>query len=102
VLAVVLILVSMQTTGNLAIASMALVGLCNSIMFPTIFTLGIQGLKAGQEKKRVRLAGDGDFRGGDCAFIDRLAGRSFGIAPCVYIAGDLLCLHCVVWAKKFH
>jgi len=30
---------------------MALVGLCNSIMFPTIFTLGIKGLKAGQEKK---------------------------------------------------
>lgn len=51
VLAVVLILVSMQTTGNPAIASMALVGLCNSIMFPTIFTLGIKGLKAGQEKK---------------------------------------------------
>jgi MFS transporter, FHS family, L-fucose permease len=51
VLAVVLILVSMQTTGNLAIASMVLVGLCNSIMFPTIFTLGIQGLKVGQEKK---------------------------------------------------
>ena len=50
-LAVVLILVSMQTTGNLAIATMALVGLCNSIMFPTIFTLSIKGLKAGQEKK---------------------------------------------------
>lgn len=50
-LSVLLILFSMQATGNLAIASMALVGLCNSIMFPTIFTLGIKGLKAGQEKK---------------------------------------------------
>ncbi|HSH87589.1 MAG TPA: sugar MFS transporter, partial [Methylophilus sp.] len=30
---------------------MVLVGLCNSIMFPTIFTLGIKDLKAGQEKK---------------------------------------------------
>jgi len=50
-LAVLLILVSMQTTGTLAIATMALVGLCNSIMFPTIFTLGIKGLKDGQEKK---------------------------------------------------
>lgn len=50
-LSVVFILVSMQSTGNLAIATMVLVGLCNSIMFPTIFTLGIKGLKAGQEKK---------------------------------------------------
>lgn len=50
-LAVLLILVSMQTTGTLAIATMALVGLCNSIMFPTIFTLGIKDLKDGQEKK---------------------------------------------------
>jgi MFS transporter, FHS family, L-fucose permease len=48
---VLLILVSMQTTGTLAIITMSLVGLCNSIMFPTIFTLGIKGLKAGQEKK---------------------------------------------------
>lgn len=50
-LSVIFILVSMQSTGNLAIATMVLVGLCNSIMFPTIFTLGIKGLKAGQEKK---------------------------------------------------
>lgn len=50
-LSVLLILVSMQTTGAVAIGSMVLVGLCNSIMFPTIFTLSIRGLKAGQEKK---------------------------------------------------
>jgi MFS transporter, FHS family, L-fucose permease len=50
-LSVLLILVSMQTTGVLAIGSIVLVGLCNSIMFPTIFTLSIRGLKAGQEKK---------------------------------------------------
>jgi MFS transporter, FHS family, L-fucose permease len=50
-LAVILILISMQSTGTLAIGSMVLVGLCNSIMFPTIFTLGIKGLQAGQEKK---------------------------------------------------
>ncbi|HSH87742.1 MAG TPA: sugar MFS transporter, partial [Methylophilus sp.] len=50
-LAVILILISMQASGTLAIGSMVLVGLCNSIMFPTIFTLGIKDLKAGQEKK---------------------------------------------------
>ncbi len=50
-LAVILIVISMQASGTLAIGSMVLVGLCNSIMFPTIFTLGIKDLKAGQEKK---------------------------------------------------
>jgi MFS transporter, FHS family, L-fucose permease len=54
-LAVILILISMQSTGTLAIGSMVLVGLCNSIMFPTIFTLGIKGLQAGQEKKASGL-----------------------------------------------
>lgn len=50
-LSIVLIVVSMNTSGMLAVYSMVLVGLCNSIMFPTIFTLGMKGLKAGQEKK---------------------------------------------------
>jgi len=50
-LSALLILASMQTTGAVAIGSMVLVGLCNSIMFPTIFTLSIKDLKAGQEKK---------------------------------------------------
>jgi MFS transporter, FHS family, L-fucose permease len=54
-LAVIFILISMQSTGTLAIGSMVLVGLCNSIMFPTIFTLGIKGLQAGQEKKASGL-----------------------------------------------
>jgi FHS family L-fucose permease-like MFS transporter len=31
-------------TGHLAIAAILLVGLCNSVMFPTIFALGIAGL----------------------------------------------------------
>lgn len=50
-LSIVLMLVSINSTGLLAVYSMVLVGLCNSIMFPTIFTLGIKGLKSGQEKK---------------------------------------------------
>lgn len=50
-LSIALIIVSMNTSGMLAVYSMVLVGLCNSIMFPTIFTLGIKNLKAGQEKK---------------------------------------------------
>ncbi len=42
--ATALVCLSMATTGQLAMWSMILVGLFNSIMFPTIFTLGIEGL----------------------------------------------------------
>jgi FHS family L-fucose permease-like MFS transporter len=42
--ATTLVLVSMITTGHLAIWSLILCGLFNSIMFPNIFTLGIAGL----------------------------------------------------------
>lgn len=50
-LAIVLIVSSMSTTGMLAVLSMVLVGMCNSIMFPTIFTLSIRTLQSGMEKK---------------------------------------------------
>ncbi len=44
VLGVVLMLVSMVTHGQVAIWSLVLCGLANSIMYPTIFTLGIAEL----------------------------------------------------------
>ncbi|HEY0265073.1 MAG TPA: sugar MFS transporter [Granulicella sp.] len=40
----VLVITSMLTFGHVAVWSMLAVGLCNSIMFPTIFTLGIAEL----------------------------------------------------------
>lgn len=43
-LAVVLILITISTSGLLAMWTILLVGLCNSIMFPTIFSLAINGL----------------------------------------------------------
>jgi FHS family L-fucose permease-like MFS transporter len=39
-----LVILTMMSTGHLAIGSVILVGLFNSIMFPTIFTLGLAGL----------------------------------------------------------
>jgi FHS family L-fucose permease-like MFS transporter len=39
-----LMLVSMVSTGNLAIATLVLCGFFNSIMFPNIFALGVAGL----------------------------------------------------------
>ena len=44
-LAIVLIITSMLTSGTVAMWTMLAVGLCNSIMFPTIFSLAITGLK---------------------------------------------------------
>jgi FHS family L-fucose permease-like MFS transporter len=42
--ATALVLVSMFTSGNVAIWSLVLCGFLNSVMFPNIFTLGIAGL----------------------------------------------------------
>ena len=44
IIAIFLIALSMLSKGPLAMWAMLLVGLCNSIMFPTIFTLAIKGL----------------------------------------------------------
>jgi FHS family L-fucose permease-like MFS transporter len=44
VAAIVLVILSTVTHGPLAMWTILLVGLCNSIMFPTIFTLAIKGL----------------------------------------------------------
>jgi FHS family L-fucose permease-like MFS transporter len=44
VIAVLMIVVSMNTTGDIAMWSILAVGFFNSIMFPTIFTLAVKGL----------------------------------------------------------
>ena len=41
---IALLLVTVNTTGNIAMYSVLAIGLFNSIMFPTIFTLSIEGL----------------------------------------------------------
>lgn len=46
IMAVILLAVTINTTGAIAMWSLVLIGLCNSIMFPTIFSLALQGLKA--------------------------------------------------------
>ncbi len=45
VAAVLLIIIAISTSGIVAMWAILLVGLCNSIMFPTIFTLAINNLK---------------------------------------------------------
>ena len=43
-LAVVFVSIAILTSGSIAMWAMLLVGLCNSIMFPTIFSLALNGL----------------------------------------------------------
>ncbi len=50
-LAIALILISINSRGLMSVYTMILVGFCNSIMFPTIFTLGIKNLGPGEEGK---------------------------------------------------
>jgi FHS family L-fucose permease-like MFS transporter len=42
--AFLLVVISLFTTGHVAMGALLAVGFCNSIMFPSIFTLGIQDL----------------------------------------------------------
>jgi FHS family L-fucose permease-like MFS transporter len=44
VVAFVLVVISMLSTGWLAMGSIICVGLFNSVMFPSIFALGVEGL----------------------------------------------------------
>lgn len=55
-IAISLILISINSHGMIAIYTMILVGFCNSIMFPTIFTLSIKGLESGTHKASGLLA----------------------------------------------
>jgi FHS family L-fucose permease-like MFS transporter len=42
--ALILVLIAITAGGSLAMWSLIAIGLCHSVMFPTIFTLGIRGL----------------------------------------------------------
>ncbi|MFM7024161.1 MAG: L-fucose:H+ symporter permease [Flavobacteriales bacterium] len=44
IVAIALLLVTVFATGSVALYAVVLIGLCNSIMFPTIFTLAIKDL----------------------------------------------------------
>jgi FHS family L-fucose permease-like MFS transporter len=79
VLSITLIIVSMNNTGLLAVYSMVLVGLCNSIMFPTIFTLGIKNLKTGQEKKGSGLLATAILGGAVVPLFTGLIADSLGL-----------------------
>lgn len=94
VCAVALLAVTMSSSGSLAMWSVLLVGLCNSIMFPTIFSLAINGLKqhTGQGSGILCLAivGGAVLPLAQAAFAD-----SFGVQPAFII--PLLCYVYIAW-----
>jgi len=70
--AIGLILISINTHGLIAIYSMVLVGVCNSVMFPTIFTVAISKLNSNLIHKGSGLLGTAIIGG---AFVPVITGQ---------------------------
>ena len=49
-MAIALILIAVRSSGMFSVYALMMVGFCNSIMFPTIFTLALQGHEEMAEK----------------------------------------------------
>jgi FHS family L-fucose permease-like MFS transporter len=77
-IAIVMIIVSMNTSGNVAMWSILAVGFFNSIMFPTIFTLAVKGLGA-MTSKGSGLVCQGIVGGALVPLIQGVAADSIGI-----------------------
>ena len=88
----------MLSFGHLAMWALLAVGLFNSIMFPSIFTLGIEGLGplTGEASGLLVMA----IVGGPSSRITGLAGRPRRTAPCFHPAGALLSLHPVLRCER--
>ena len=91
---VALIALSMATSGSLALYSILAVGLFNSIMFPTIFTLAIDGLgkHTGQGSGILCMAIVG---GALIPVLQGFVADAIGIHHCFIVA--LLCYIYIAW-----
>jgi MFS transporter, FHS family, L-fucose permease len=92
--AITLLATTIASTGTLAMSSVVAIGLFNSIMFPTLFTLGIEGLGAMTSKASSLLIMA--IVGG--AVIPYLQGRladRIGIQPAFLL--PLLCYAYIAW-----
>ena len=78
--------------------SIIAVGFFNSVMFPTIFTLGIDGLGK-MTGKGSGLLVMGDRGRSDSAGDPRCAGGPLRRAACVYSARGAVSLHHVLWVS---
>ncbi|WP_051412790.1 sugar MFS transporter [Methylophilus sp. 5] len=99
-LAIALLLYSMNATGMQAVVSMVLVGMCNSIMFPTIFTLGIKTLKPGQEKKGSGLLATAILGGAVVPLLTGLLADRVGLHHAFVL--PVLCYGYIAWLGLNH
>ena len=97
--ACLLVSISILTLGHMAMWSIILVGLFNSVMFPSIFTLGIAELGP--------LTGDGSgllimaIVGGALNPLGaRPTGRYDRPSPRIRLAGSLLLVHCLLRVQR--
>ncbi|MEI6894271.1 MAG: sugar MFS transporter [Colwellia sp.] len=93
-LSMLLITVAMFSSGQLAMVAILLVGLCNSIMFPTIFSLAIAGLgpHTSQGSGILCLAIVG---GAIIPLIQGVLADSIGIQPSFFL--PILCYFFIVY-----
>ncbi len=93
--AIIFIAISMNASGMLAVFSMLAVGLCNSIMFPTIFTLAIKGLASGQEKRGSGLLATAIVGGAVIPLLTGLVADGFDLHHAFIL--PIVCYAYIVW-----
>ncbi|WP_223261149.1 sugar MFS transporter [Methylophilus medardicus] len=94
-IAIIFIAISMNASGMLAVFSMLAVGLCNSIMFPTIFTLAIKGLASGQEKRGSGLLATAIVGGAVIPLLTGLIADRFDLHHAFIL--PIVCYAYIVW-----
>ena len=93
-IAIVMIIVSMNTSGSVAMWSILAVGFFNSIMFPTIFTLAVKGLGS-MTSKGSGLVCQGIVGGALIPVIQGIAADSVGIQLSFIV--PMLCYIYIGW-----
>ena len=93
-IAIVMIIVSMNTSGSVAMWSILAVGFFNSIMFPTIFTLAVKGLGS-MTSKGSGLVCQGIVGGALIPLIQGMAADSIGIQLSFIV--PMLCYIYIGW-----
>lgn len=93
-IAIVMIAVSMNTSGDIAMWSILAVGFFNSIMFPTIFTLAVKGLGP-LTSKGSGLVCQAIIGGAFIPYFQGLAADSFGIQLSFFV--PMLCYVYIGW-----
>jgi FHS family L-fucose permease-like MFS transporter len=94
VVAILMIGISMNTAGDVAVWSILAVGFFNSIMFPTIFTLAVKGLGS-MTSKGSGLVCQGIVGGALIPVVQGIAADSVGIQ--MSFAVPMLCYVYIAW-----